>query len=127
MVTTMLMMGMQLAQAEQVQVPADGHAMNPWVPDGRVAFEINGQTGSIVLFVATVITVAAHPFQRWDKVERTSFGGSTGTVMAPTWNAAKRALLLRGLTGWFNRLYMYSFNGQPPYQYKRFLECMYLF
>ena len=45
-----------MAQAEQVQVPAEGHAMNPvWSPDGRrVAFEINGQTGSIVLFVASI-------------------------------------------------------------------------
>ena len=48
MVTTMLMMGMQLAHAEQVQVIAEGHAMNPvWSPDGKkVAFEITGQTTS---------------------------------------------------------------------------------
>ena len=54
--SAMLMMSLQLAHAEQVQVPAEGHAMNPvWSPDGsKVAFEINGQTGSITLFVAQI-------------------------------------------------------------------------
>ena len=34
MVTTMLMMGMHLAYAEQVQVPAEGHDESVWSPDG---------------------------------------------------------------------------------------------
>ena len=35
---------------------------------------------------------------------------------APTWNAANKALLFEGShKGGSNRLYMYSFNGQPPY------------
>ena len=121
MVTTMLMMGMHLAYAEQVQVPAEGHAMNPvWSPDGRkVAFEINGQTGSIVLFVASIDggKSSGVPEKMGLKVEQTSFGGSTGTVTAaPTWNSANKALLFEGShKGGSNRLYMYSFNGQPPY------------
>ena len=95
--------------------------MNPvWSPDGsKVAFEINGQTGSIVLFVASIDggKSTGVPEKMGLKVEQTSFGGSTGTVTAaPTWNAANKALLFEGShKGGSNRLYMYSFNGQPPY------------
>jgi len=119
--TTMLMMGMQMAQAEQVEVPAEGHAINPvWSPDGRkVAFEINGQTGSIALFVANIEggKSTGIPEKMALKVEQTSFGGSSGTVTAaPTWNPVNKALLFEGShKGGSNRLYMYSFNGQPPY------------
>ena len=51
------------------------------------------------------------------KVEQTSFGGSTGTVTAaPTWNSCEQSLVFEGShKGGSNRLYMYSFNGQPPY------------
>jgi len=121
MVTTLWMMGMQVAQAGQVQVPADGHAMNPvWSPDGKkVAFEINGQTGSISLFVANVDggNSSGVPEKIGLKVEQTSFGGSTGTVTAaPTWNPVNKALFFEGShKGGSNRLYMYSFNGQPAY------------
>ncbi len=121
MITTLLMMGLQGAQAEQVQVPMDGHAMNPvWSPDGKkVAFEINGQTGSITLFVATIDggKSTGVPEKMGLKVEQTSFGGSSGTVTAaPTWNPVNKALLFEGShKGGSNRLYMYSFNGQPPY------------
>ncbi len=121
MVTMMWMMGIQMATAEQVQVPAEGHAMNPiWSPDGKkVAFEINGQTGSITLFVANIDggKSSSVPEKMGLKVEQTSFGGSTGTVTAaPTWNPINKALLFEGShKGGSNRLYMYSFNGQPPY------------
>ena len=78
------MMSVQFANAEQVQVPAEGHAMNPvWSPDGsKVAFEINGQTGSITLFVAQIESgkSTSVPEKINLKVEQTSFGGSTGTV-----------------------------------------------
>lgn len=116
-----LMMGMQVANAEQIQVPADGHAMNPvWSPDGqRVAFEVNGQTGSITLFVAKVDggKSAGVPEKMGLKVEQTSFGGSTGTVTAaPAWSPINGALFFEGShKGGSNRLYMYAFNGQPPY------------
>ena len=47
------MMG-NVKNAEQIQVPADVRRHESCVsPDGqRVAFEVNGQTGSITLFVA---------------------------------------------------------------------------
>ena len=121
MASMLWMMGLQMAQAEQVQVQADGHAMNPvWSPDGRkVAFEINGQTGSIALFVASIENGASTsvPEKMALKVEQTSFGGSSGTVTAaPTWNAINKALLFEGShKGGSNRLYVYNFNGQPPF------------
>ena len=97
------MMGMQVANAEQIQVPADGHAMNPvWSPDGqRVAFEVNGQTGSITLFVAKVDggKSAGVPEKMGLKAEQTSFGGSTGTVTAaPAWSPINGALFFEGST-----------------------------
>ena len=116
-----LMMSMQWANAEQVQIPADGHAMNPvWSPDGkRVAFEVNGQTGSITLFVAKVDggKSTSVPEKMGLKVEQTSFGGSSGTVTAaPAWSPTNGALFFEGShKGGSNRLYMYAFNGQPPY------------
>jgi Tol biopolymer transport system component len=119
--SAMFVMSLQLAHAEQVQIPAEGHAMNPvWSSNGdKVAFEVNGQTGSITLFVAQIAggKSTSVPEKIGLKVEQTSFGGSTGTVTAaPAWNPVNGALLFEGShKGGSNRLYIYAFNGQPPY------------
>ena len=90
------------------------------VPDGRkLAFEINGQTGSIVLFVASIDGGKQYISSRKDGTQSRAdllwwvYGDSYGSTNL---ECSEQGTFFEGShKGGSNRLYMYSFNGQPPY------------